>query len=114
MGDFRRTKRPSNRKISSQHRYDHFDNPPNTKTVKIDSQHLYYISFWEQSQDVIKIFVKKLIYTTTAAILIYELQPFYIISIIFNFPFKFFTRFFKLLTPLIRLLLLLILHFKNF
>ena len=61
-----------------------------------------------------KTVVKKLIYTTTAAILIYELQPFYIISIIFNFPFKFFTRFFKLLTPLIRLLLLLILHFKNF
>lgn len=50
--------------VSSQHRYDHFDNPPNTKTVKIDSQHLYYISFWEQSQDVIKIFVKthKIVY----------------------------------------------------
>lgn len=28
MGDFRRTKRPSSRKISSQSRYDHFDTAP--------------------------------------------------------------------------------------
>ena len=28
MGDFRRTKRPSSRKISSQPRYDHFDTSP--------------------------------------------------------------------------------------
>ena len=33
MGDFRRTKRPSSRKISSRSRYDLFDSPPYISTV---------------------------------------------------------------------------------
>ena len=36
MGDFRRTKRPSRRKISSQPRYDHFDTSPYSMTAARD------------------------------------------------------------------------------